>query len=100
MEKKKEFRGGYPNQGCKYHDSCRFEDCRRWHPGQPEPYNGFFQRHGIPNGKGKGKGKADGKGKGADPWSLKGGRGPSPNPLPTAAPTPKPSAHMAPPTIL
>ena len=36
--KRKENLGVFPNQVCKYHDSCRFEDCKRWHPGQPEPY--------------------------------------------------------------
>jgi hypothetical protein len=36
-EKRKEILEGFPNQVCKYHDGCRFDGCKRWHPGQPEP---------------------------------------------------------------
>ena len=94
-EKRKENLGGFPNQVCKYHDSCRFEDCKRWHPGQPEPYRGFFQRYGIPEGKGKGKGHGEGKGKGASQGT---GRGPNPS-APTPS-SPKPQSLSAPPVIL
>ena len=97
-QKQREIRGGFLNQVCKYHESCRFEDCKRWHPGQPEPYRVFFERHGIPESEGKGKSNVEAKGKGkggnvnGSVEGRKGGRG--------LTPTQPTKVSSAPPLVL